>query len=100
MSYMGVRLQRSAHIIAVNLHGPLMGFPVLPTKVRQSIIDFLDRKRTVNMIVDAHNLAMAIADEYCDGDKILWIEVIVQSPDDIMYTAVEERLANVQSLLS
>lgn len=95
MSYMGVRATKYSHIITTNLHGPLVGFPVSPTEVRACVDAYLLNnfsgvKTEFNMITHAHFLAKTLADVFCDGDKILWIEVIVQSPGDIIYTAVEE----------
>lgn len=101
MSYMGVRVTKFSHIITVNLHGPLVGFPVNPTELRACVETYFQSNVpgsivNFNMITHSHFLAKTIADIFCDGDKILWIEVIVQSPNDTVYTAVEERLtANV-----
>lgn len=94
MSYMGVITSKNDHNITAKLHGPIDTFVVSPADIRHFINEWLVtiqvNGHNFNMVDTANNLSKALADKYCNGQSILWTEVIVESPNSILYNAVTE----------
>lgn len=94
MSYMGVRTTKLSHVITAKLHGPIDTLVINPMALKQYVRSFFNEttEKPFNLVDTANDLSQLLADQFCDGISILWTEVTVQSPEDIIYSAVAERI--------
>jgi len=92
MAYLGVRRNYYSHVITAKLHGPISTFVINPSELKTRVDDYFRNVKVFNMIDSANGLSENLADSYCNGDTILWTEVTVESPEDIIYSSVSERV--------
>jgi len=100
MAYIGVRTTKFSYKITTKLHGPIDTLVVNPVDVRNFVNEYQDSARLLvgkddpsfNMVIRTNELVEAVADKFCDGTNILWVEVTIESSNNVMFNAVAERV--------
>lgn len=92
MSYVGSTFTHLGTDVTVKLHGRFDEFIINPADIRLSAIKYLEIINTNNITEKANRLSVALCDEMCDGDKILWVQVDVKARSNgFMYGTSAER---------
>jgi hypothetical protein len=86
---MGVRLKHGINKITIKLHGPFNGVPLNPTELQSEAIKLLksyNHLRDYTVMVE--KLACDLRDKYCDGNALLYVEVILMTDHNITHEEI------------
>ena len=80
MSYFGIKVKHRTYGILVRIHGPLDRFEISPIELEKTSLEFLNSlEEKFNMLDASHGLANYVAENYCNNDTRLWVEVEIDS---------------------
>ncbi len=94
VAYFGVHVKLGEkYTVTVKLHGPLDTFEINTQLLKNKTRELVRSYQTSNIPTICNRLANDLRDEYCNGRNILWVEVILDSTNDLTFGTSAEKLS-------
>lgn len=94
VAYFGVKVKLGEkYEVTVRFHGPLDTFLINTQQIKNRTRELARSYQTSNIPTICNRLASDLRDEYCNGRDLLWVEVILDSTNDLTYGTSAEKLS-------